>query len=362
MRKISNMALSVTTPTYAFTNQFPNITVMGTAEERLLVSVFMGGYSVLEEEAYHFDTDGIATIRGIGNLLEKYFYESDYDIRRFTYNAIFTFKSGEETVTETVPVYFCRSYVGGDRLTPEMFRTMPLTRAKEKHTLPDAKEYLSFVSTAGLSVICNITYISNGRMEDTVVDLYTFSTSDTYNTVDVSASVIASELNAGEKAVYWDVYLSGHPDKAVRYWLDKPQSFPPTVFVFQNDFGGVESFVCRGIRKDEISAERETGVMLGRAFLAKQTILRSFTVNTGTLDSDQKEMLISLLSSYSLMVLQDNIAIPVIVSGENVSLHNFRSKLPTAEISYTYSARNLTTYKYNRSQGIFDYTFDETFN
>ena len=139
-------------------------------------------------------------------------------------------------------------------------------------------------------------------------------------------------------------------------------SFPPTVFIFQNDFGGIESFVCRGIRKDEIQAERETGILAGRAFISKQTTLRSFTANTGTLDADQKEALISLLSSYSLMVLQDGIAIPVIVSGENVSLHNFRSKLPTAEFSYTYSARNLTIYKYNRDKGIFDYTFDESFN
>lgn len=199
-------------------------------------------------------------------------------------------------------------------------------------------------------------------MANKIVDLYTFSTSDAYSTVDVSASVIISKLLSTDTPIYWDIYISGHQDRAVRYWLDKPMSFQPTIFIYQNDFGGIESFVCRGIRKDEIQAERETGVLAGRAFISKQTTLRSFTVNTGTLDADQKEALISLLSSYSLMVLQDNIAIPVIISGENVSLHNFRSKLPTAEFTYTYSARNLTIYKYNRDKGIFDYTFDETFN
>lgn len=356
------MALSVITPTFAFTNQFPNITVRGTAKEKLLVSINMGGIVILKNEIYHFDTDGIATIRGMGDLLEKYFYDATYDIRRFSMNATISFVSAGETVSKTIAVYFCRSYVGGDRLTPEMFRSMPLTRTQIKHTLPDAKEYLSFVSSTGLSVLCDITYRSGGRMANKIVELYTFSTSDAYNTVDASATVIKSKLLSTDTPIYWDIYISGHQDKAVRYWMDKPMSFTPTVFIYQNDFGGVESFMCRGIRKDEIQAERETGVLAGRAFISRQTTLRSFTANTGTLDADQKEALISLLSSYSLMVLQDNIAIPVIISGENVSLHNFRSKLPTAEFTYTYSARNLTIYKYNRSKGIFDYTFDETFN
>lgn len=356
------MALSVITPTYAFTNQFPNITVTGTAKEKLLVSISMGGHSILEEEIYNFDTDGMATIRFLGDLLEKYFYDASYDIRRFSMNAVFTFVSTGQRVSKTVAVYFCRSYVSGDRLTPDLLRSMPLTRARIKHTLPDAKEYLSFVSSSGKSVLCDIAYISGGRIQTKIASLYTFPTSDAYSTVDVSAAVVIAQLSASEVPVFWDIYITGHQDKKVRYWLDPKASFPCTTFIYQNDFGGVESFVCRGIRKDEIQAERETGILAGRAFISRQTTLRSFTINTGTLCDDQKEALISLLSSSSLMVLQDGIAIPVIISAENVSMHNFRSKLPTAEFTYSYSARNLTIYKYNRDKGIFDYTFDETFN
>ena len=52
------MALSVITPTYAFTNQLPIITVQGKAKEKLLVSINMGGFAILENEIYYFDTDG----------------------------------------------------------------------------------------------------------------------------------------------------------------------------------------------------------------------------------------------------------------------------------------------------------------
>lgn len=355
------MALSVIVPTYAFTNQFPNITVTGTAKEKLLVSLQIGGNRVLENEIYHFDTDGIATLRFLGDLLEKYFYDATYDIRRFAMNAVFTFTSSGQTINKTVAVYFCRSYVSGDRLTPDMLRSMPLCRSQLKHTLADAKEYLSFVSTTGKSVLADITYKSGGRMTTKIISLYDFPTSDAFSTVDVSYTAIKSQLNTADIPVFWDVYITGKNDRKVRYWLDKPASFPPTTFIFQNDFGGVESFVCRGIKKTETQNERETGVLAGRSFISRQTSLRSFTINTGTLDEDQKESLVSLLNSNSLMVLQDNIAIPVIISGENMSLHNFRSKLPTAEFTYTYSARNLTTYKYNRDKGIFDYTFDNSF-
>lgn len=356
------MAISVSAPTYAFTNDFPNISIRGTANEKLLLSIKTDGFTVLDNEIYHFDNSGIATIRFIGDLLEKYFYDAAYDIRRFAMDTVFTFSSQGETVSKIVTVYFCRSYVSGDKLTPELLRAMPLTKSTMKHTLSEAKEYLSFISTLGKSVLCNITYKTGEIIAKKAVSLYTFPTSDTYSTVDVSATTIGAFLASNEQIIFWDVYLSGSQDKSIRYWLDKPMSFAATTFIYQNDFGGIESFICRGIRKDEIQAERETGTLAGRAFISRQTTLRSFTVNTGTLDTAQKEALISLLSSHSLMVLQDGIAIPVIVSGENVSLHNFRSKLPTAEFTYTYSARNLVIYKYDRNKGIFDYTFDETFN
>lgn len=355
------MALSVTTPTYAFTNQFPPITIMGTAKEKLLISINMGGRSVLENETYYFDTDGIATLRFIGDLLEKYFYDENYDIHYFSLNAVFTFVSSGQTVTKTVPVYFCRGYVSGDKLTPDMVRTMPLTRAQLKHTLPDAKEYLSFVSTSGQSVTCDICFNSEGTIKQKAVNLYNFPSTDTYSTVDVSYSMITTFLSASDIPLYWDVYKSTNKERKIRYWLDKAGSFPSTTFIYQNAFGGIESFVCRGIRKDEIKAERETGTLLGRTFITKQTALRCFTINTGTLDEEQKEALISLLTSMSLMVLKDGIAIPIIVDGENVSLHNYRSKLPTADFTYSYSERNLTIYKYNKDKGIFDYTFDYTF-
>ena len=67
------MALSVTTPSYAFTNRFPNIYVTGSAGESLLLSIKLGGEIVLEDEMYIFDSIGMATIRILEDLLEKHF-------------------------------------------------------------------------------------------------------------------------------------------------------------------------------------------------------------------------------------------------------------------------------------------------
>lgn len=355
------MAVTITNPTYGFTNRFPPLTVSGTAGSRLLVSLTLDGSTLLDNEIYHMDSSGHAVLRGLGDLFEKYFYDTSYDIRKFAMSAILSVVEGGATTTQSFMVYFCRSYVGGDALTPDMLRGIPLSRTRVKHTVSLASEYLSFISTSGKQVMCNITSLgTSGALETKTVSIYTFSASDRYQTVDVSATAI--QVLAGSRPLFWDVYVSGNQDGAVRYVLDPNGSFPPTTFVYQNCFGGVESFVCRGIRKDELQAERETGTLGGRALITKQTMLRSYTVNTGTLGGGQKESLIDLLSSYSLMVLEGSVAVPVIVDGQNASMHNYRSKLPTAEFTYSHSTRNLTIYRYDKGRGIFDYTFDNSFN
>ena len=154
------MALSANTPSYAFTNQFPNIPVSGTANTRLLVTLRMSGVVVLDKVIYQFDPDGMASLRHLGDLVEKYFYDQFYDIRRFSQSLVLTLESEGESIEKTFPVYFCRSYVGGEKLSPDMVRDRPLTACREKHTCPGAKEYLSFVSSSGGSVVADILYMS----------------------------------------------------------------------------------------------------------------------------------------------------------------------------------------------------------
>lgn len=355
------MAITITNPSYGFTNRFPPLTISGTAGVRLLISLTLDGMTLLDNEVYHADASGQIVLRGLGDLFEKYFYDASYDIRKFAMNAVLKVLEGSSATTKSFTVYFCRSYVGGDALTPDMIRAMPLTRSRMKHTLSMAYEYLSFVSTSGKNVMCDITSLNaSGVLQTKTVSLYTFSSSDRFQTVDVSAGAI--RILSGALPLFWDVYVSGNKDGAVRYVLDTDGSFTPTTFIYQNCFGGVESFVSRGIRKDELQAERETGTLGGRALITKQTMLRSYTVNTGTLADGQKEALIDLLSSYSLMVLEGGVALPVIVDGQNASMHNYRSKLPAAEFTYSHSTRNLTIYRYDKGRGIFDYTFDNSFN
>jgi|GEM_PF-6874885 len=356
------MALSVTTPSYAFTNRFPNIYVTGSAGESLLLSIKLGGEIVLEDEMYIFDSIGMATIRFIGDLLEKHFYDTAYDVRNFMLSAVLTFVSEGVTVEKTIPTYFIRSYVSTDNLTPDVIRNRPLSRHTEKHTLPGVKEYVSFVSTSGTSVAASITYISGVNVLSKTVTLHSFGSSDLFTTIDVSEQVISGFLAGEEIVLEWTVYKSGYSGNGIKYILDKSSSFPPTVFLFQTCYGGIESFLCRGICKNEMQANREIASLGGRSIISKQTSARAYSVNTGYLDSEQQESLIDLLNCMNLMVLKNNTAVPVIINGENVSMHNFRSKLPTAEFTYSHTERNLTEASFNQAEGVFDYTFDNTFN
>ena len=87
------MALSIILPKYAFTNNFPVLTVSGSASSKLQGTFTWNGTVVLDDENYYFDTDGMASIRGLGDLADRYFYDTNYDIRRFSLSASITIKA-----------------------------------------------------------------------------------------------------------------------------------------------------------------------------------------------------------------------------------------------------------------------------
>jgi hypothetical protein len=357
------MALLANTPTEAFTHMFPSIAVSGGGSgKQLLFSMKVNGLTVLDREGYTFNTGGTVTIRHLGDTLSQYFYNENYEIHRFSLPVSLVFETtGLATLTSAMVVFFCRSYIG--YLTAETVRYRPLSRCKEKHTVAQSKEYISFVSVSGAAVMATVHYQSIGSVQVRTVTLHTFTTTDFFQTIDVSATIIANQLavTVGQ-LIYWDIYVSGHSEKTVRYTLDKEEFFPTTTLLFQNNFGAIESFLCRGVTKDGFSAERETVVRDGKLSAIVKFSLLSFTTNTGPLTDMLRESFKDLLSSRSLMLLKNEVAIPVIIDGENISMANYPNKLPAAEFSYSYSDRHLTLYGYDTEGKIFDRTFDNTYN
>lgn len=357
------MALNANVPASGFVNNYPTVSVSGTANAKVLFSLQLGGIDILENEIYHFDSSGLLQIRFLGDTLEKHFYDANYDIRRFSLQAMLTFKSGSEEISRTSDVYFCRTYVSASQLTPAFMRSIPLSRCREKRTLPGVPEYISFVSSTGKDVKADVVYVSGDIIQTKTVNLLTFINTDVFQSIDVSLSAISKTASISEQDIrFWDVYIADYEANKIRYFLDKKSSFPPTVFLFQNCFGAVESFLCRGIQKRSHDTKRETALLGGRYFVANQTSLLSFTVNTGMLTADMSESLIDLLNCRSLMVFKQDVAIPVMISGDNVALADYRDRLPSGEFTYNYSAKNLTLYRYNEKDRIFDFTFDQSFN
>jgi hypothetical protein len=358
------MDITTTIPEYAFINQFPTITITGSPNAKIALSLYLGGILILDKEAYQFDKSGFIYIKYLGDTLEKHFYNENYDVRYFKQQAVFNIHHGATGLfVKTMDVYFCRTYVSGEKLEPGVVRYMPLSRCREKRTLLGVAEYIPFVGTVGTMVLADVCYMYSGVFRKDTVTLYSFGTADTFHSFDVSAGTVAGYVNVDPRClICWDVYLSGHRGNAMRYILDKGGSYPPTVLLFQNCFGGVESFLCRGVCKLGHDSEREKASMGGRTFNAGQTSLLSYTVNTGGLTQELGESLIDLLNCRSLMLVKGNDVIPVQIASENVSLPNYRDKLATAEFTFTYSVKNLTIYRYDPSKRIFDYTFDQSFN
>lgn len=346
----------------AATSIFGNIVLRGGPNEKILFSVFLGDLQIIDSEIYFFDRNGLITIQGIGKLLESYFICDMSCIMDSVKEFSFRFVGGI-TITKTVRLTYCTAIVS-DLFD---FSSLPLSRHAVKTTYRNTPEYISFISSYGKCVSLSVRIFKSGEF---VVSDLTFSQFNDLGKIyhfDVSAKRVSDMMNnAGiycdvESLCSWDVLIAGSSGK-IRYNFVNKNQDSDSVFVYRNCFGGLESFVCTGVREQQFKSNREYGSINGRSVITSNDSELKYTINTGSIDSIKIASLIDLLSSEHVYVIRENNFIPILILSEDVKPEFILNKVQSAKFSYRLSENSIISPLTDSYRRIFDQTFDNTFN
>lgn len=336
--------------------------ILSSVVSDIILDVVFAGVSILSER-YTPDSDGLVFIRDIGKLAESYFpviatsMTNGLDGESILFSITLT--EGSTTISKTIRVF--RSDVdSSSTLTDDELQKKPLCRLSKKVTGIGCKEFVSFYSGAPVKV--DACFISTAQDELVTFTLADVAADNKFYRYDISPEAIA--ILAGidvENLIYYNVYSDA--SDIVKLIMDVRPVTPTDILVFKNSFGAQEVFNCLGDKTSERKWERELGSIKTFQRQIYKRLVRTFTINTGYVNTQSLEALEDLLNSESISILENGILLPIVILEETFKETSRKDDLISVEFKYRLATTAQLQYRHNplAKMGVFDQTFDETY-
>lgn len=249
-----------------------------------------------------------------------------------------------------------------------------LTRLpREKRTATNENEYLSFLHAADLGEVkigYKIYYLLADQVAEMDGYLYTFAEVGTseIKTFNASVAVVRAAANLPTQyiynyAIWFESAEYAHTSHYFTMIMADVYHRSKKRFVFENSFGVLETFTCTGQSETKKQVELGMANIQNRYRKIAQSFVAETTISSGFISEDEAEWLDDLLLSYNIAIYTPG------VSGANEEV-----ALVSADKTDT-NTNDLKgfTFVYRRAKnnhleftaaarGIFDETFDNTFN
>lgn len=341
-----------------FLCDIPDIIIL-TAKTRLQVTIEVGEKTIYQESLY--PADGTVRVADLADILRLYAHQSLLITAKVTIVEQSVSEDGEtvtdtETRQTTIKVYYADvSVVGADCET--YFNSHFLTLLQDTKTTAIGRlEYLHYLGTETAQVTAHYTDHTTAQFAATAV-----AGSDIYTTIDVSPS----RFEAADKTLsYYEVSAGS---RHLTFIIDQTQPDCAPILLFTNSFGCQELIYCLG--KHEVNPEyvRDAAYIGGQKLNYRIQQTRTFTADTGYLDTSMAEWAEDLLSSDEVYLV--NIIGGEAKVGKRVNITDSKSKrdnlpdtMPRYTFSYNYAQRQHKILDLQRGGRIFDNTFDHTFS
>lgn len=348
-----------------FQKSIPDITIeKNEALTEVLFELKKGTETILAEK-YVYDINNIIFIRNLDEVIEKYLNEDNL-LLAFSY----VITQGIKTHTGNFRVLKCDAEmpVDAEPWTRENF----LTRSfREKRTSKARNEYLSFLHRTGFTTVSihyTISYKSGSQiLEKTGVLQEIQAPADdkviTFN-ASCGAVVTAAALPLATEILYYHIWLTGNTFETAVYcfYLDRQAYRYHKSFVFINCFGVLETFTATGLAVNKKTNEFGLGNIENHYRKITQDFVSEKTCNTGYLSDDEMEWLDDLIKSYSVGVYTPSDAMTEEITLVGVEKEDSEeNRLQAFTFGYRAAKNNHLTFA-AAILGIFDYTFNETFD
>ncbi|MFZ4582095.1 MAG: hypothetical protein ACOYM7_05540 [Paludibacter sp.] len=348
--------------TLYFQKSVPDIILNKTTNDTFVLFQLLKGATVILTENYTYDADGVIHIRNIFEVTEKYL--SVEHLLEFSYSIT----EGVTVHTVNFSVLKCESALALDAAdwTSKNF----LTRAyREKRTAKARNEYLSFLQKNSYGTVTKhfkVYYVLDNVLTELVGTLGTIAaaTTDKITTFSpsISALVTAAGLTGEAKLLQYDIWATGTGFKIAKYsfLVDNMPYRHTTSFYFVNSFGVMETFTATGMTDVKKTAEYNLANIQRHYRKITQNFLAEKTINSGYLSATEMEWIDDLILSYDVRIYTasglEEIALTTVAKKDTEA-----NELQAFSFSYR-SAKNNHLQFANADKGIFDETFDETFN
>lgn len=361
-----------------FQNSIPDIILKKTDLNNSVAFTLKKGTEIILNEQYVYDSEGLIQIKNIGDLVKNYFVSnpvvslgsmvaiSDGLCLGFT----FLIKEGTTTHENSFIALKCDADISVDAASWTF--TNFLTRSYlEKRTAKGRNEYLSFYQKSSyqeITIHYKLFYTLNGTNIEKTGSLGLLPQSSdthvfTFNT-SIGRIITDAGLPLDTDTLQYDIWLTGTDliTDVYTYMVDNMLYRDHSSFVYINCFGVMETFTATGKTINKKTNDYNLSNINGYSRKITQIFISEKTCNSGYLSESEMEWIDDLVNSYIVGLstssegLSEEITLVSIEKSDSDlnELHTFLFEYRRAKNNHLMFSSAAT--------GLFDDTFDETFN
>jgi len=362
-----------------FQNNIPDILIQKTDANESVTFEFRRGSELILSEKYVYDVDGLIRIRNLGDIVSKYLVSNPVMPMNITSvhtpglaNCLFLYAITEGTVK--LENSFIALKCEADMIVDAAPWTKVnfLTRAyREKITAKGRNEYLSFYKLDTydeLVIRYKLVYLKAGVMTEfsTGLDVLPISTARqivTFNT-SIGRILTSAGLPLDTIVLQYDIWIAGIglETNHYTYLVDNTLYRDHTSFVYINSFGVMETFTATGKMINKKTNEYNLGNIDNHYRKITQDFVSEKTMNSGYLSDVEMEWIDDLITSYTVGLYTPTDGMSEEITLVGVDKTDITSnELQAFSFGYRRAKNNNLVFA-NAAKGIFDRTFDKTFN
>lgn len=321
-----------------------------TDQAQATVTLSCGSSQILSETFVPDSTKNV-TIYALADLLEPSLSENP--MAQFSLSI-----DDGSSLTRTFYVLFSRA-VATSSFVQDFFLSTALSGVK--YTFPEATELLFLTSgepdaTSSIAITAEVIYWNETtqQLQKSTRSVGSVVANKVVGYVDVSPRKFASD---SLRLVSYTVYAGNRVQKYQMMW----EYERPTTFVFRNLFGCMEYVHLFGSQDIQHEITRSTAIVNHRNQIYKALDYPSWTVKSGYTDPVNMRIMQDLLGSDTVQMFLDSTPVDVIITDHKTTISDDMTAYPELELTVQQVVPNRKILNLP-STGIFDDSFDDTFN
>lgn len=357
------MVVNLVNDTYAFSSGIEDIRITD-VHDKLTFRLSVDGREVLSE-GYYPDGQGNVTIGEIGELVNEHFTfpaldGSETSVALPPMEVKMDFADSLTTAEYRLNVIHARHRVSFEPQTDFVF----YSRYKIKHLRQNSIDFLSFYVSDHTQVYLDVTYLTD---DGTVRKRVPLQTGDAGTMTACNLSPVKVAGLAGvqaDKILSYDARITnGTLSDLVRYIVDRSSHREMHQFLYYNVFGLPESVSFSGLVQYAPALEGEIAEMVKKKRRISPRFEDIRTINTGYLDENKYKAVIDMLTSPAQR-WYDTQSTPMEILITDIDFTHTKMGNHRVNVNLTFRPADRKHRVFDRfafTGGIFDYTFDKTF-